>query len=203
MRASATLSTVLLGLCGLAGCEDLDEFRTDDGSVFHGTVLGSNTDTDSDGPSFIRRGFESHTEMEVTFDPALAAGSPAAEGEPATVGTIHTYLCPPETDLCDEEERTAGRFSRAKLEPIASLEHDALSQYDFPGAGRIRNFILGARFESDAGDGSVSRHAMVFISLMENGKMEVRVIAPSVLGSEGEPLHSELFGVFNLGRRTL
>ena len=56
--------------------------------------------------------------------------------------------------------------------------------------------FLGARFTSD----DIRRHAMVFISLMENSRVDVRVIAPSVLDDADEELHSPLFGVFVLER---
>lgn len=184
----------LVAAVALCGCDDLDEFRTDDGTVFHGQVIGAGNEAD---PSFIRQGFESATEMELTFDPALAA----AEEPSAPVGTLLTYQCPPEEDFCREGDRVVGDFDRVELEPIRSLVHDALSEYDFPGAGRIRNFILGARFQSGEGDTLARRHAMVFVSLMENRNIELRVVAPSVLDADGDELHAALFGVFVLERK--
>jgi hypothetical protein len=186
----------------LAGCDQLDEFRTKNGQVFHGEVIGSTTDPDA--PSFIREGFVSHTEMDLTFDPALASSpAPGRDDrvqEPA--GTLDTYVCPPETDLCPKKQRKMGPFDGALLEPIERLNHDALSQYDFPGGGRLRNYILGVHFDADVPDaGTLDRNALVFLSLMENGQVEVRVLAGSVRAPDSDEELPALFGVFVLKRR--
>jgi hypothetical protein len=191
----------VLVLLTLSGCDELSDFRTDSGEVFHGEVIGSTTDPNA--PSFIREGFVSHTEMDLTFDPALAR-SPADEDERVRepAGTLDTYVCPPDTDLCPKSQRTPGPFRRAALESIERLNHDALSQYDFPGGGRLRNYILGAHFESETASGTVlDRHALVFLSLMENGQVEVRVLAGSVREPDGDDELPALFGVFVLERR--
>jgi hypothetical protein len=45
---------------------------------------------------------------------------------------------------------------------------------------------------------------MVFLSLLEGGRVEVRVVAPSVLGLDGRSeTYPSLFGVFRLGRESL
>ena len=199
--ARGALRLSLLVLLALAGCDELSDFRTDPGEVFHGEVIGSTTDPDA--PSFIREGFVSHTEMDLTFDPALAR-SPADDDERArgAAGTLDTYVCPPDTDLCPKSQRKPGPFQRAVLESIERLNHDALSQYDFPGGGRLRNYILGAHFESESSSGAVlGRHALVFLSLMENGQVEVRVLAGSVRSPDGDEELPALFGVFVLERR--
>ena len=197
-----TAFCALLGLLALSACDELGDFRTESGEVFHGEVIGSTTDPDA--PSFIREGFVSHTEIDLTFDPALARSPAADDGEPnrEPAGTLDTYVCPPDTDLCRKSQRKPGPFQRAALEPIERLNHDALSQYDFPGGGRLRNYILGAHFDSELADGSrVNRHALVFLSLMENAQVEVRVLAGSMRGSDGEEELPALFGVFVLERR--
>jgi hypothetical protein len=211
---------------GLApGCDELDEFRTGPDEIFHGQVIGGEMDG---GASFVRSGFEPRTEMELTFDPELAAAHDR-DGEPRSAGAIHTYECPPESDLCAESRREAGHFDHARLEAIPELASDALSQYDFPGGGRLRNYMFGARFRtpgdtssgispalrggemSDSGispalrgdetSGAQLRDAMVFISLMENGRIEVRVIAQSAIDADGVAVEPGLFGVFALERR--
>jgi hypothetical protein len=192
----------LLAWLGLPACDSLGEFRTGSGEVFHGEVLGSTTDPVA--ASFIREGFVSHTEMDLTFDPALARSPASADDEQRRepAGTLDTYVCPPETDLCPKSQRAPGPFQRAALEPIERLNHDALSQYDFPGGGRLRNYILGAHFESEtSAGGKVERHALVFLSLMENGQVEVRVLAGSMREPDGEDELPGLFGVFVLERR--
>jgi hypothetical protein len=175
------------------GCDELDEFRTGPNEVFHGQVIGSEIDG---GASFVRSGFEPRTELELTFDPERASAR-----EPGNVGSIHTYECPPQSDLCAESVREPGHFEHAALEPIPELAGDALSQYDFPGGGRLRNYMFGARFRTPGDASAQLRDAMVFISLMENGRIEARVIAQSALDEGGEPAYPALFGVFALERR--
>lgn len=202
--SSRTRASVLLAACAvLVACDDLDAFRTGPDEVFRGDVIGSEPD---DAPSFIRRGFEPGTEIEVTFDPSLAATYTGLEDDGATPapGTLHTYLCPPGEAGCAEADRMPGHFDRAPLEPIAGLVHDALSQYDFPGGGRLKNFLFEVRFVTDDPDGALRRQATAFVSLMESGGMEVRVIAPSVLEDDDETeRHPALFGVFTLEKHTL
>lgn len=196
-------SVVLAVGAALVGCGDLDAFRTGSDEVFHGEVVGSEPD---DAPSFIRRGFEPGTEIEVTFDPTLAATFTGLADEGATEppGTLHTYLCPPGETGCAAADRTPGHFDHAALEPIAGLAHDALGQYDFPGGGRLKNFLFEVRFVTDDSDGPIRRQATAFVSLMESGGMEVRVIAPSVLEDDDvTERHPALFGVFTLRKQAL
>jgi hypothetical protein len=182
------------------GCDALEQFHTGKNDVFTGEVIGS--DSQKSEPSFIRQGFDSHTEMDLTFDPALASKY-VAGGKPMSPGTIDTYLCPSKVDFCRSNQRAPGHFQHSKLEQIVKLTQDALNQYDFPGGGRLRNYILVARFESQLNAAPLARSAMVFLSLMEDGKVEVRVISPSILDSDGETeLLPALFGVFVLDRRT-
>ncbi len=174
-----------------SGCDDLDEFRTPEGEVFRGKIAGSETEgktpadgngesdagseTRSEQGSFIRHGFASHTELTMTFDPALVGTTP---------GTISTL---------DSVEGQPGHFDNTPLRPIEPLFHDPLTQYDFPGGGRVRNYIFAASFADE------TRSALVFVSLMKDGLIEVRLIAPRVRNAEGE-WQQELFGVFRLRR---
>jgi len=205
LSATLVLGLACLVACStLTACDDLEAFRTGPDEVFYGDVIGSEPDVDT--PSFIRRGFAPGTELEVTFDPSLAVTFTGLEGEGTSepAGTLHSYRCPEEMPRCDEDDRTQGHFDHAELQPIPGLVHDALSQYDFPGGGRLKNFLFEARFVTDDADGSVQRHAMVFVSLMESGRMEVRVIAPPVVDDDGETERQPaLFGVFRLRKRTL
>ncbi len=197
------LAVLLVVLSLLGGCEDLRQFRSAPGDLFSGEVVGS--DTDPAGASFIRQGFASHTKLELSFDPALAtlpvsddAGAAHSRRGP---GELNTYACPAGLTQCASALRTAGPFNHSQLLPVENLVHDSLSQYTFPGGGRIRNYIFGTRFQSKAAGATVSRYAMIFISLMESGKIEVRAMAPNVLGSDAETeLLPALFGVFVLER---
>lgn len=159
-------------LAASAGCEDLDEFRTNGREVFSGQVVGSDSGdaglhADCD---FVLCGFPERTTLTLRdFDPGVAGG-------PMTTGSITT----------DD-----GTLMDATLVPIVGLQHDALSEYTFPGGRRIRNFMLGARFGADG-----SRYAMLFVSLMNDGRIEIRVHAPSTTPSSNDAL----FGVFRLCR---
>jgi hypothetical protein len=74
-----------------------------------------------------------------------------------------------------------------------------LSEYDFPGGGRLRNYMLYARSTVSTPDGPVGRSATVFLSLMESGSIEARVMAPSIR-LDGIDAAPALFGVFVLER---
>jgi hypothetical protein len=118
--------------------------------------------------SFVRRGFPAGTEIELAFDPALARANP---------GTITT---------------SDGRFSRTPLLFIAPLEHDELSHYDFPG-GRVQSYIFASR--SRELDGQPARDCLVFLSLMQDDVIEVRIVAGA-----GDEAAGDLFGLFRLNR---
>jgi hypothetical protein len=177
-------------LIGSLGCESLGEFRTGDGEVYRGEIQGVN-DPEScpEGIdcSFIRRGFPSGMTLDLTFDPDQQYDMP---------GTIST-----------SGESCGPTFDDTPLLAIVPLVHDQLSQYDFPGSGRIRNFMFVAQPEAGPLAG---RDAMVFISLIRGGSMEVRIIAGpgSVICdpancAELESGLCDFFGVFTLGKEPL
>jgi hypothetical protein len=116
--------------------------------------------------SFVRRGFPAGTEMELEFSPS------AARSQPGRVST------------------SDGTFHNTELRFIAPLEHDALSLYDFPG-GRVQNYVFAARTEERI-DLPV-RDAMVFLSLMHDDTIEVRVVAGAGVEEDGD-----YFGLFRL-----
>lgn len=187
----------------LAGCEDLRDWKTSKNEVFRGEVIGS--DASSEGDSFIRKGFVSHTWLELEFDPGstdlIVQGELDAGVPRQAAGTVNTYVCPDGKASCDESERTAGPFVNAPLVPIDGLTHDPLSQFTFPGGGRLQNYIFGVRFRAQRADRSYGRDATLFVSLMQNHRIEVRAMAPSVGGADGEAdWLPALFGVFSLER---
>lgn len=195
LRWSPFLGLLLIG--SLAACDDLQDFETSEGQVFRGSVVGSPPQRQPDGgvqEAFLLHGFPANVQMELTLDPQAAARG--SDG----VGTVVTYVCdePLRAD-CPDSMRSEGPILKAGLAAVPGLADDALSRYTFPGPSRIRNFILSAPFESDG----VVRAAMVFVSLMENGGIEVRVVAPGVAmdgaSADGGPLEP-LFGFFRLER---
>lgn len=209
IRASSILLwlTVMAAMVALpfaTACEDLRDWKTAPGEVYRGEVVGSDADPMVD--SFIRKGIASHTLLELTFDPystdTTAAVNDAGDVLPRTVvaGSVNTYLCPQGRLQCASTERTRGLFVDAPLTTIDALTHDPLSQYTFPG-GRLRNYMFGVHFVSTRDSQNTGRDAMLFVSLMENGQIEVRVMAPGVFASApGEERWPAMFGVFQLQR---
>jgi len=140
------------------GCDTLGEFSTGEGDIFRGEIAGVNDPTNCpdgiDDCSFIRRGFPSGVTLELTFDPEQQYENP---------GTISTS-----NEIC------LPTFTDTPLLPIPPLAHDQLGLYEFPGGGRIRNYMFVAQPEAGPLAG---RDAMVFLSLIRGGNIEVRVIA--------------------------
>ena len=194
----------LIGVLALfAGCEDLRDWKTSKDEVFRGEVIGS--DGSSAGDSFIRKGFVSHTWLELAFDPGstdlIAQDEPDAGQLRPAAGTVNTFVCPDGSATCDASERTPGPFVDSPLVPIDGLTHDPLSQLTFPGGGRLQNYIFGVRFRAQRGDRSFGRDATLIVSLMENHRIEVRAMAPSVANTDGEDDYlPAMFGVFKLER---
>ena len=159
MRRIAPILLVLPGLA-LCACDDLSGFTTSETEVYSGEVL------DAD---IVRKGFESGTSMEMTFDIALVNGDEEHIG-PGTITTIPPGHAEP-------------LFVDADLFPIASIVHDQLSGFDFP-TGRLKNYLFLA-----SPSGPYTGHfAVVVVSLLSDGDVEVRII----LGPE------DLYGIFTL-----
>ena len=173
------LSLVLVVGLLASACDDLDEYRATGGTdgVFRGVVIGGDSDLPGGG-SFIRRGFPPGTELTLTFDPELAS----APGAPP--GTLTT------NDVC----MSLPSFHLTPLEPIAPLSHDLLSQYEFPGGGRVRNYLFAAHARSGCLSG---RDAMVFLSLMDDGAIEARIVVGA-----GDETRGDRFGVFVTTRQS-
>jgi hypothetical protein len=84
-----------------------------------------------------------------------------------------------------------GRFQSARLRPIPQVWHDPLSTFDF-GQGHVKNFLYVVSPAADAGDAG---DVLVFVSLMESGSVEVRML-------RGAPPTPALFAVFTLDRQS-
>ena len=175
------------------GCDTLGEFSTGEGEVYRGEIAGVNDPTNCPGEidcSFIRRGFPYGTTLDLTFDPERQYENP---------GTISTSgeVCGP-------------TFTDTLLLPIPPLAHDQLGLYEFPGGGRIRNYMFVASPETGPLAG---RDAMVFLSLIRGGNIEVRIIAGPGLIKENicypadctniNDGQCDYFGVFALHREQL
>ncbi len=74
----------------------------------------------------------------------------------------------------DDEQCGEPTFRGTELRVIEPLRHDLLSQFDFPGGERVRNYLLAARPERGPLAG---RDVTVALSLMKDGAVEVRVLS--------------------------
>jgi hypothetical protein len=93
-----------------------------------------------------------------------------------------------------------GRFRATPLRPIPQIWHDPLSTLSF-GDGRRQNLVYAATPLADGGD---SQDVMVFLSLMTEGGVEIRIVrsAPATdAGTTAVGASAPLFGVFTLDRR--
>ncbi len=188
MRGSWWIGVLFAAL----GCESLGEFRTAEGEVYRGDIAGVHVDDPLVCPggidcSFIRRGFPYGVTLDLTFDPERQYDDP---------GTISTT-----------GEACGPTFVDTPLLPIAPLAHDQLGLYEFPGSGRVRNYIFVARPEEGPLAG---RDAMVFVSLLRGGGIELRIVAGPGLVicdpsdcAEIDSGQCDYFGVFALAREPL
>ena len=186
MRPRSWLWVLVLVL----GCDSLSEFDASDGEIYTGNIAGVNDPTNCPGGidcSFIRRGFPYGTTLDLQFDPYGVDDNP---------GTITTR-----GEDCD------ATFDNTPLLPIPPLAHDQLGLYEFPGSGRLRNYMFVARPETGPLAG---RDAMVFLSLIRGGSIEVRVVAGPDLVicdpsdcAELDAGQCDFFGFFSLGRERL
>lgn len=159
------LVALALVLATLGGCEDLGAYATGTDEVFRGAVVGV------EDPPVLRRGFAADTRLEMTFDPRRA-----------------TDLRDPPGHLTTSD----GSLTRVPLEPIVPLSHDVLGEYEIPSGDRLRNYIFVLR----PSEGPLAgREPMVFVSLMGDGTLEVRIVAGG--GSQ----EGDYFGLFRLSRQ--
>jgi hypothetical protein len=137
--------------------------------------------------SFVRSGIAEDARMCVTLDADHLQDSP---------GTLTT---------------SDGRFRNTPLRPIPQIWHDPLSTMSF-GDGRKQNLVYVATPNTPGAD---SGEVMVFLSLMDEGGLELRVLrgapqadagaVPADAAAPGAaPVAAQstpLFGIFTLDRR--
>lgn len=157
-------ASCLLWMLLFAGCDDLGAWATEEGELYTGTVVGV------EDPPVLRRGFAPATRLEMTFDPRNAT---SLDDPPGVLTT------------------SDGSLTDVPLEAIVPLTHDVLSEYEIPEGERMRNYIFVMR--PTAGP-LAGREPMVFVSLMGDGTIEVRIIA----GTGG--VDGDYYGVFRLRR---
>lgn len=130
--------------------------------------------------SFVRNGMADNTRICMTFD-----GDHVQDGP----GAITT---------------SDGRFKNTPIRPIPQIWHDPLSTLDF-GSGRVQNLVYVATPNAAPDAGAEERQdVFVFVSLMDNGQVEIRLVRGAPQGDSGTPAPkaaAPLFAVFALDRR--
>jgi hypothetical protein len=149
-RALRQMAWLLLLACLSGGCDDLKDFA----GTRSNRIVGGN---------FVRSCFAANTVLTLHFVPSSATAAPDS-GLDSLPNTIST----------DD-----GTFQDTPLEAITQLPQDPLSELDFPGPQRLRNYMLLAR---PATGPLAGRDALVVISLLASETTEVRVIARSADG---------------------
>ena len=208
-RVSRVASLLVAGLCGalvapLAGCTSLDAIGAGSGRVCRGAVVGT-----SDA-AFIRRGFCESVTLELAFRPFVPE---RCRGLPLGDSTFEALL-----------STSDGAFDCAPVRIVGPVEHDLLGCFDFPGEQRLENKLYAVRRTRGPEDGSVrvcaesgperfdaeapcGQDATLYVSFLESGGLEARVLAGAGSSSTGErcggdtPAYStgrDLFGVFRL-----
>ena len=132
------------------GCDDLKDFA----GTRSNSIVGGN---------FVRSCFAADTVLTLHFVPSSATALPDSG-----LDTLPNMISTGD-----------GTFQNTPLEPIPQLPQDPLSQLDFPGPQRLRNYMMWAR---PATGPLAGRDALVVISLLASETTEVRVIARSADG---------------------
>ena len=189
---------------GWSGCTDLEAVGAGSGRLCSGPVIGT-----SDA-AFIRRGFCESVTLELAFRPLVPEHCRGLALGDATIEALLTT--------------SDGAFDCAPVRIVGPIEQDLLGRYDFPGDRRLDNKIYTVRRTRGPGDGSIrecnlltperfdpeapcGQDATLFVSFLDAGGIEVRVLAGAGGSSTGErcgavePAYStgrDLFGVFRL-----
>ena len=94
---------------------------------------------------------------------------------------------------------------------VGPLEQDLLANYTFPGGGRIDNLIYTIErtdVEPMCGGANTRQNAVLFMSLLQNGSVEVRMLGGNGTGDDSTqdascsdrtaPVSHDLYGFFSL-----
>jgi hypothetical protein len=206
-RLAPRLVALALGLAlaaPMSSCTDMASIGPGSGRLCTGPVIGT-----SDA-AFIRRGFCESVTLELAFRPLMPEH---CRSLPLGDATYEALL-----------STSDGAFECTPVHIVGPIEQDLLGRYDFPGDTRVENKIYSARRTRGPDDGSIhvctaltpeqfdsrepcGQDATLFLSFLDAGGVEVRVLAGAGDSSAGErcadatPLYSagrDLFGVFRL-----
>lgn len=133
------------------------------------------------------------------FEGAIVAGSFVRSGLGQDVRMCLTLDTDRLQDAPGAVTTSDGRFRETPLRPIPQIWHDPLSTLSF-GDGRVQNLVYAASpLPGDPADAGDAEDALVVVSLMQHGGVEVRMLrgAPR---AEPDARARALFGVFALHR---
>jgi hypothetical protein len=164
-----------LALAGL-GCRDLSRFDTEGTQAYCGSMVSSPLFQEG----FLPAGVPPRLGMSLTLDADSLSSRP---GELSTDDA--------DRGLCSEDGRPL--IDRAPLRAIEELSHDALSSLEF-GDGREYNFFAWV-------DSTCQGTLLAVVSLMNDGKVEVRLLKPAALPPpDAPPDRKPGFALFTLER---
>ena len=174
-RARGRALLPLLALASL-GCRDLSRFDTEGDEAYCGTMVSSPLFQEG----FVPAGVPPRLQMSLTLDTDSLSSRP---------GEISTDDA--DRGLCSADGRPL--IDRAPLRAIEELSHDALSSLEF-GDGREHNFFAWV-------DSTCQGTLLAVISLMSDGKVEVRLLKPAALPPpDAPPDRKPGFALFTLER---
>lgn len=129
--------------------------------------------------SFVRAGIKEGTKLRLELDAERLQTSPGK--------------------LWSDPFDSGERFKGNELRVIPQLLHDPLSTLSF-GEGRVKSAIVVGDLLS--ADGASSSEVMIFLSLMQSGDVEIRIVRGASAGSAptdaGAVAPPQLFGVFSM-----
>jgi len=164
--------------CAALGCRDLSRFDTEDNEAYCGVLVRSPILQEG----FLPEGAEPRLKLKMTLDTdALTSVPGVLSTDDATTG------------LCRDDGRPL--IDQAPLRAIQELSHDPLSMLEF-GDGREHNFFAWV-------DSTCQGTMLAVVSLMSDGKVEVRLLKPAALAPPDAPPESKPgFALFPLTRQS-
>jgi hypothetical protein len=132
-----------------------------------------------------------------SFEGQIVEGSFVRAGLEASARMCMTFDTDHLQDGPGAMTTTDGRFTKTPLRPIPQIWHDPLSTLAF-GDGRVQNMVYAATPTGETED------VLVVISLMQSGRIEVRLVRGAPQADAAAPAPATggpLFGVFTLEKR--
>ena len=176
-RPPRRIEIAALCACAALGCRDLSRFDTEDNEAYCGSMVSSPAFQEG----FVPAGTPPSLNLRLTLD------TDALETTPGTLTTDDA-----DRGLCSADGRPL--IDQAPLRAIEKVQRDPLSLLEF-GDGREHNFLGWV-------DSTCQGTMLAVVSLMSDGKVEVRLLKPAPLPApEAEPERAPGFALFPLELR--